>query len=78
MKRSKQLQMMVDLTNEFLRNNHIKDEGNDAFTICQLALLRTKTYHGFNMFKEKQIGDEMILVLAGTSDTEKFDCLQLY
>lgn len=76
MKRSKQLQAVVDLTNEFLRNNKIKDEGNDAFNICQLALLRTNTYHGFNYFKDMEIGGEMLSVLAGSSTN--FEYLQLY
>ena len=79
MKRSKQLQTVVDKTNEYLRNNKIKDEGDSAFMVVQWALLETKTYHGFNFFKDKTLEDGTVLsVLAGTSDPEKFDYLQLY
>ena len=78
MKRTKQLQTMVDITNKYLKNNGIKDEGNDAFILIQHILLQTKTYHGYNMYKDKLIGNEIVSVLAGTSDPEKFDYLQLY
>lgn len=76
MKRTKQLQQVVDTTNYYLRRNGIKDESDPAFHIVMCSLLQTKTYHGFNYFKDKQIGDEVIPVLAG-SDTD-FDYLQLY
>lgn len=76
MKRTKQLQQVVDTTNYYLRRNGIKDEADPAFHIVMCSLLQTKTYKGFNYFKDKQIGDEVIPVLAG-SDTD-FDYLQLY
>lgn len=79
MKRTKQLQTVVDKTNEYLRNNKIKDEGDSAFMVVMWALLETKTYLGFNFFKDKTLEDGTVLsVLAGTSDPEKFDYLQLY
>ena len=79
MKRSKQLQTVVDKTNEYLRNNKIKDEGDPAFMVVNWALLDTHTYHGFNMYKDKELADGTVIsVLAGTSDPEKFDYLQLY
>ncbi len=84
MKRSKQLQTVVDKTNEYLRNNKIKDEGDSAFMVVMWALLETKTYHGFNYYKDMEVGNwwdgekRTIPILAGTSDPEKFDYLQLY
>lgn len=83
MKRSKQLQTVVDKTNEYLRKNKIKDQGDSAFMVVQWALLETKTYHGFNYFKEIEATSwdgikRTIPILAGTSDPEKFDYLQLY
>lgn len=83
MKRSKQLQTVVDKVNEYLRNNHIKDEGNEVFSVVQWALLDTETYRGFNHFKEIEITDldgntQKLSVCAGTDDPEKFDYLQLY
>lgn len=78
MKRTKQLQAVVDKTNEYLRNNKIKDEGNSAFLVVQWALLDTNTYRGFNMYKDKELADGTIIsVLAGTDDPNKFDYLQL-
>lgn len=76
MRRTKQLQQVVDTTNYYLRRNGIKDEGDPAFHILMCALLQTKTYKGFNYYKDKKIGNEVIPVLAG-SDTD-FDYLQLY
>lgn len=79
MKRSKQLQTVVDKTNEYLKNNRIKDEGDSAFMVVCWALLETKTYRGFNMFKDKVLSDGTVIsVHAGTDDPEKFDYLQLY
>ena len=79
MKRTKQLQHVVDKVNEYLRNNHIKDEGDPAFMIVGWALLDTHTYQGFNMYKDKTLADGTVIsVLAGTADPEKFDYLQLY
>ena len=76
MKRTQQLQVMVDNVNHYLRNNRIKDEGDPAFHITMYTLLDTRTYKGFNYFKDKQIGDKVIPVLAGSSID--YDYLQLY
>lgn len=83
MKRSKQLQTVVDKTNEYLRKNKIKDQGNSAFMVVQWALLETHTYQGFNMYKDVKVKswdgiERTMSILAGTSDPEKFDYLQLY
>lgn len=83
MKRSKQLQTVVDKTNEYLRKNNIKDEGDPAFMVVCWALLETKTYHGFNYYKDIEAVSwdgikRKMSILACTSDPEKFDYLQLY
>ena len=83
MRRSKQLQAVVDKTNEYLRKNHIKEQGNPAFMVVQWALLDTKTYQGFNYFVEREVTNwdgvkHKLPLLAGTSDPDKFDYLQLY
>ena len=79
MKRTKQLQAMVDRTNEYLKNNHIKDEGDSAFMVVSQVLLDTHTYKGYNMYKDKTLADGTVFsVLAGTDDPDKFDYLQLY
>lgn len=76
MKRTKQLQTVIDTTNAYLRNNRIKDEADPAFHMVTWSLLQTKTYKGFNYYKDKQIGDEVIPVLAGSCTD--FDYLQIY
>lgn len=83
MKRTKQLQTVVDKTNEYLRNNKIKDQGDSAFMVVQWALLETHTYQGFNYYKEIETTSwdgikRKMPILACTDDPEKFDYLQLY
>lgn len=83
MKRSKQLQTVVDKTNEYLRKNKIKNEGDSAFMVVMWALLETKTYHGFNYYKDVKVKswdgiERTMSILACTDDPEKFDYLQLY
>jgi len=78
----------VKKTNEYLRHNKVKDEfKNDLFCFACQYLLDKKMYEGFNFYKEKysymKDGKEVylnepMLVLAGTSDKNQFDCLQLY
>lgn len=77
MKRCKQLQAVVDKTNEYLRNNKIKDEGDPAFMVVQLALLETKTYHGFNYYSDGKLLDGTVIPILAGSSTD-FEYLQLY
>ena len=78
MKRSKQLQNMINQVNDYLRSNRVKEEGNDVFLIITHNLLQQGLYQGFNYFKDAKIGDMVIPVLAGTSDPDKFEYLQIY
>lgn len=76
MKRTKQLQMVIDETNKYLRNNKIKDQSNPAFSVVQHSLLEMGTYQGFNYFNDRKIGDKVIPILAGSS--VNFEFLQIY
>ena len=76
MKRTRQLEEVISMTNRYLRLNHIKDESNPAFHVLMDALLETGTYKGFNYFNDMQIGDETVPVLAGSSI--EYEYLQLY
>lgn len=76
MKRTKQLQVAVDNTNRYLRINGIKDERNPAFMVMMYTLMDVNSYKGFNYFNDREIGDETVSVLAGSSTD--FDYLQLY
>lgn len=49
-KMSKQVRTMVEETNLYLKENHIKNESNDRFNMMCWLLLRAKCYHGFNYF----------------------------
>ena len=76
MKRTKQLQTVVNNVNDYLRTNKIKDEKDPAFHMLVWSLLQTDTYKGFNYFRDKEIDGETVSVLAGSSID--FDYLQLY
>lgn len=76
MKRTKQLESVIKATNEYLRANKIKDEGDPAFNVLHFSLLQMGTYKGFNYFKDLKIGDTVVPVCAGSSTD--FEYLQLY
>lgn len=73
--RAKQLQKVVDEVNHYLRNSRIKDESNPMFHIIMYALMEAGAYRGFNYYKDKEIGNEVVPVLAGSSTD--FEYLQL-
>ena len=76
MKRAKQTVTMINEVNRYLEVNCIKNQYNDLFGAFQDALLKANIYNGFNYYKHKEINGEKGLVLAGTSDPAKYDCLQ--
>ena len=79
MRRAKQMDVLVQDVNRYLKNNRIKDEANPAFHIVSHSLLFQGLYRGFNYYKDKTLEDgTTISVLAGTSDPDKYDYLQLY
>lgn len=67
---TKQVKTMVEEVNDYLRRNHVKDEGDEKFVIMQFLLLKAGCYHGFNYFTADGR-------LSG-GDNEKFDHLELY
>lgn len=75
MRRTKQMQNMIDMVNTYLRRNGIKDEGNDLFLVVTHNLLQQGLYRGFNYYKDKEIGGDIYPVLAG-SDVN-FEYLQI-
>lgn len=70
MKRTKQTQTIVDSVNEYLRNNHVKSQGNSVFVVMSHALINANVYRGFNYFTAKGF-------LSG-GDNEKFDHLEFH
>ena len=83
MRRSKQLQKLVDDVNDYLRKNHIKSQSDPCFLVVSDSLLKQHLYQGYNFYVDFEVTywdgyKTKIPRLAGTSDPEKFDYLQLY
>lgn len=70
MKRTKQTQTIVNSVNAYLRNNHIKSQGDPVFVVMSHALIEAKCYQGFNYFTTDGR-------LSG-GDNDKFDHLGFY
>ena len=70
MKRAKQTQIIVDNVNSYLRNNHIKTQGDPVFVVMSHALINANVYQGFNYFTADGF-------LSG-GDNEKFDHLEFH
>lgn len=70
-KMTKQVKAMVAATNEYLRDNHVKNESDDIFNITAWLLLQAHCYHGFNYFTADGF-------LSGGDNNEKFDHLEFY
>jgi hypothetical protein len=77
-KRPKYVEEFINEVNASLKFLGIKDESNDLFIFACGYLLKHKMYEGFNFYKRKNVNGEDRLVLAGTPNKDKFDCLQLY
>jgi len=69
-KMTKQVQTMVEATNEYLRYNHIKDTNNQFFNMTCWLLSKAGCYHGYNYFTVDG-------KLSG-GETETFDHLEIY
>lgn len=71
MKRTKQTQAIVDSVNEYLRNNHVKSQGDPVFVVMSHALIKAKCYQGFNFFTADG-------KLFSGENEKKFDHLEFY
>lgn len=70
MKRTKQTQIIINSVNEYLRNNHIKTQGDPVFVVIADALINANVYRGYNYFTAEGF-------LSG-GDNEKFDHLEFH
>jgi hypothetical protein len=77
-KRPKYVKEYVNDVNNALEKWGIKDETNDLFLFACSYLMKHKMYEGFNFYKHAAINGKEMLALAGSSNKDKFDCLQLY
>lgn len=75
-KRTKQVEEMVKRANSIFKFNRVKDPYKDSlFRFMDDFLLDMKMYQGYNFYK---IGENDKLYLAGSANSEEYDCIQLY
>lgn len=82
-KRTKQVEIMIDEFNDYLKNNRIIDEYTPEVHLFLHLLLRANCYRGFNWFYEYPYTDVMgvttlIPKLAGTSDLDELKAMKAY
>ena len=68
-KMTKQVKTMVESVNQYFKNNHIKEGGNEFFAVTCWMLIQADCYHGFNLFT----ADGRLAV-----NNEEVDHLELY
>ena len=75
-KRTKQVEEMVKRANNIFKLERVKDPYNNSlFMFLSDFLLDKRMYQGYNYYKIDENGK---FYLAGTSDPDKYDCIQLY
>ena len=81
--RTKQVEIMIDEFNDYLKNNRIIDEYTPEVHLFLHLLLRANCYRGFNWVYEYPYTDvvgktTMVPTLAGTSDKEQLKGMKAY
>lgn len=81
--RTKQVEIMIEEFNLYLKNNHIIDEYATEVHLFLQLLLRANCYQGFNWFYEYPYTDvtgktTMVQTHAGTSDKEQLKGMRAY
>ena len=75
-KRTKQVEELVNRANNILKFERVKDPYNDSlFMFLSDFLLDKRMYQGYNFYKIDENGK---FHLAGSSDPDKYDCIQFY
>ena len=69
---------MIDNVNTALRAYNVKDVSDNLFCFACNYLMEKKMYEGFNFYKIKTIDGKERKVLAGRSEKDKFDFLQIH
>lgn len=79
-RRTKKITELLKDVNEYLRNNHIKDQGDPVFLVITHSLLRQHLYLGFNYYKDQTFtyedGSNITMPVLAGSDTD-FEYLQI-
>ena len=78
MKRPKYVQELINKVNELWRETGQKDEHCTLMIFMQSYLLQKKMYRGYNFYKVENHNGRDIVMLAGSSDKEKYDFIQLW
>lgn len=83
MKRTKQVQVMVDYVNNMFERNKVISEYDNDFMLMQSLLLTAKCYKGYNWYYYREYTDIMgevtlIPTHTGTSDEEELKKLDAY
>ena len=75
-KRTKQVEDMVKRANNIFKLERVKDPYNNSlFIFMDSFLLDMRMYKEYNFYKIDENGK---LYLAGSSNPEEYDCIQLY
>lgn len=80
MKRTKQIEVLIDDVNYYLRANKITDQYDAVASVVMNSLLQQKLYKGFNWFKNRPytnvLGQTELIVVVCTEEEAEF--IQIY
>ena len=80
-KRTKQVILLIDETNSFLKENKVKDINDSLFRFVRDLLVKNRMYNGFNFYKDEEVklenGNISIKMVLSGSCTD-YDYLQLW
>ena len=80
-KRTKQVILLIDKTNSFLKENKVKDINDSLFRFVRDLLVKNRMYNGYNFYKDEEVklenGDVATKMILAGSCTD-YDYLQLW
>ena len=80
-KRTKQVILLIDETNSFLKENKVKDINDSLFRFVRDLLIKNRMYNGYNFYKDEEVklenGDIATKMVLACSCTD-YDYLQLW
>ena len=80
-KRTKQVILLIDETNSFLKENKVKDINDSLFRFVRDLLIKNRMYNGYNFYKDEEVklenGDIVTKMVLAGSYTD-YDYLQLW
>ena len=80
-KRTKQVILLIDETNSFLKENKVKDINDSLFRFVRDLLVKNRMYNGYNFYKDEEVklenGDLVTKMVLAGSCTD-YDYLQLW